>query len=86
MSDITELKARLQFRKTALEKLRAAYLALVDGGVKSYMIDDRQLTRLDLGILKKEIETAEKEVDSLSRLIISSAKPRKAFGIVPRDY
>lgn len=86
MSDITELKARLQFRKTALEKLRAAYLALVDGGVKSYMIDDRQLTRLDLGILKKEIETAEKEVDSLSRLINSSAKPRKAFGIVPRDY
>ncbi len=86
MSDITELKARLQFRKTALEKLRAAYLALVDGGVKSYMIDDRQLTRLDLGTLKKEIETAEKEVDSLSRLINSSVKPRKAFGIIPRDY
>lgn len=32
MADKTELKARLEFRKKALEKLRAAYLALLDGG------------------------------------------------------
>ena len=37
-----------------LEKLMAAYEALVTGGVKSYMIDDRQLTRFDLPVLKKE--------------------------------
>ena len=85
MPDLTEMKARLEFRKKALEKLRAAYLALVDGGVKSYMIDDRQLTRLDLATLKKEIETAEKEVDELTALV-ADKKPRKAFGIVPRDW
>ena len=85
MPDLTEMKARLDFRKKALEKLRAAYLALVDGGVKSYMIDDRQLTRLDLATLKKENEIAEKEVDELTALV-ADKKPRKAFGIVPRDW
>ncbi len=85
MADMTELKARLEFRKTALEKLRKAYLALVDGGVKSYMIDDRQLTRFDLPALKKEIEEAEKEVDQLTNAL-NGARPRRAFGVIPCDW
>lgn len=85
MPDRTELKARLEFRKEALKKLREAYLALVDGGVKSYTIDDRQLTRLDLAMLKKEIEDAEAEVDQLADEL-AGQKPRKAFGIIPRDW
>lgn len=85
MMDKTEIKARLEFRKKALEKLRKAYLALVDGGVKSYTIDDRQLTRLDLRSLKKEIDETEKEVDELTALL-SQKKPRKAFGVIPRDW
>lgn len=35
--DKVELRARLDFWQSALSKLRAAYLALVDGGVKSYL-------------------------------------------------
>ena len=66
-------------------KLRAAYLALVDGGVKSYVIDDRELTRFDLPDLKDEIEDAEKKVDELLAEL-NGRKPRKAFGIVPRDW
>jgi len=85
MADKVELRARLEFNKTALTKLRAAYLALVDGGVKSYTIDDRQLTRLDLSTLKREIEEKEKLVDELTNML-SGKKPRKAFGIVPRDW
>lgn len=85
MVDKTEIKARLEFRKKALEKLRAAYLALVDGRVKSYTIDDRQLTRLDLGTLKKEIKAAEEEVDELSSMV-EGRKPRKAVGIILRDW
>lgn len=85
MADNVEIRARLEFWKSALAKLRAAYLALVDGGVKSYTIDDRQLTRFDLPQLKSEIEEAEKKVDELSALL-SGRKPRKAFGIVPRDW
>ena len=37
--DKVELRARLEFRQKALSKLRKAYLALLDGGVKSYTID-----------------------------------------------
>lgn len=85
MANDVEIRARLEFWKSALSKLRAAYLALVDGGVKSYTIDDRQLTRFDLPQLKSEIEESEKKVDELSALL-SGRKPRKAFGVVPRDW
>jgi len=83
--DKTEIRARLAFRRAALEKLRAAYLALVDGGVKNYTIDDRQLTRLDLDKLKKEIRDAEDELDELEALL-AGGKRRRAFAVVPRDW
>ncbi len=78
----TEIRARLEFRQTALTKLRAAYLALVDGGVKSYTLGDRQLTRLDLDDLQSQIEKAEREIDELSALA-ESAKPRRAARVIP---
>ena len=40
----TELRARLAFWKSALEKLQEAYIALLDGGVKSYKIGNEELT------------------------------------------
>ncbi len=85
MADITEIRARLAFWKAALEKKRTAYLALIDGGVKSYTIDDRTLTRFDLDTLSKEIEAAERKVDELTAMA-QGKKPRKAFGIVPRNW
>lgn len=85
MADNMEIRARLDFWRSALSKLRAAYLALVDGGTKSYKIDDRELTRFDLPALKQEIADAEKKVDELNAQL-SGRKPRKAFGIVPRDW
>lgn len=85
MADMTEIRARLQFWKEALSKLRAAYLALVDGGVQSYTIDDRSLTRFDLPALQKEIQEVERMVDVLTAQA-SCRKPRKAFGIVPRNW
>ena len=85
MADKVELRARLDFWKKALGKLRKAYLALVDGGVKSYMIDDRQLTRFDLPALKKEIEEAERKVDELTAQL-AGGSARRAVGILPRDW
>lgn len=85
MANKTEIKVRLDFWQAALTKLRAAYLALVDGGVKSYTIDDRQLTRLDLPSLQKEIEQAEGKVDELTAQL-GGLRARKAFGILPRDW
>lgn len=85
MASAVELRARLDFWQEALKKLRAAYLALVDGGVKSYMIDDRQLTRFDLPALEKQIEEAEAKVDELDDLL-NGQRPRRAFGVIPRDW
>lgn len=85
MADITELNIRLKFWQDALVKMRAAYLALVDGGVQSYTIDDRSLTRFDLPSLLKEIQDAEKKVDELTALV-NGRKLRKTFGIVPRNW
>lgn len=85
MADMVELRARLAFRRRALEKLQEAYLALIDGGVKSYTIDDRQLTRFDLPDLKKEIEDMENEIDDLTAKTAGKA-PMRAFGIVPSDW
>ena len=85
MADISELRARREFRQAALEELRTAYLALLKGGVKSYMIDDRQLTRFDLPELKKEIEELEAEIDALDALL-NGTRPRKVFGVLPMDW
>jgi hypothetical protein len=86
VADRIELKARLDFWRTALEKKRKAYLALIDGGVKSYTIDnDRSLTRFDIDKLSSEITEAERRVDELEAML-RGGKPRKAFGIVPRNF
>lgn len=85
MADKTELKARLEFRKDALTELRKAYIALVEGRVQSYTIDDRTLTRLNLVSLKKEIEKLENEIDQLESMLKGHGA-RKAFGIVPHDW
>ena len=82
---VTEIKARINFRTKALDKLYEAYLALVDGGVKSYTIDDRTLTRFDINGLKDEIDAIEKELEELNALL-EGKRPRKAFGIIPRDW
>ncbi|WP_051643188.1 hypothetical protein [Agathobaculum desmolans] len=85
MVDKEDLKIRLNFWRSAVEKLRAAYMALASGGVKSYTIDDRQLTRYDLLALKDEIADAEKRIDELSAQL-AGQRPRRAFAVVPREW
>lgn len=84
MTDKTEIRARLEFRKSALTALRQAYLALLDGGVKSYTLENRQLTFLDLPSLRKAIEETEREVDELEALL-EGRKSRRSFAVIPRD-
>jgi hypothetical protein len=81
---MTETKSRLAFRRAALDKLRTAYLALLDGGVKSYKIDDRELTKLDLDKLYNEITAMERQVDELEA-VLNGGAGRKAFGVIIRD-
>lgn len=79
------IQKRLTFWENTLESLMKAYEALVSGGVKSYMIEDRQLTRFDLPVLMEEIENAEQKIDALTNQL-NGQRPRKAFGIVPMDW
>ena len=85
MADKTELRARQEFWREALRRLRKAYLALLDGGVKQYAIDGRTLTRFDLPELQRELEDAQAKVDELEAQL-AGQKPRKAFGVIPRDW
>jgi hypothetical protein len=79
------IQEMLEYWRTTLRKLMDAYLALAEGQVKSYEIDDRSLTRLDLPSLKKAINDAEGKVAQYENLL-AGHKPRKAFAVVPRDW
>lgn len=81
----SELKARLEFRRTALISARAAYLALLEGQVQSYTIGTRNLTKFDIPELWETITELEKEVDELEAAV-SGKKRRKAVGVIPRDW
>lgn len=85
MKSRDDIRIRLEYHKTLLDKLRTAYVKLLEGGVKSYTIDDRSLTRFDLDKLKDEIADEENTVDELTALL-NGLKPRRAFGVLPRDW
>lgn len=78
------LKRRLSIKENHLEKLYVAYEALLDGGVQSYAIGSRNLTKLNLPELYEEIRQLEKEVDALTCLT-SGGAARRAIRVIPRD-
>lgn len=82
----TTLEERKTFRMQALESARAAYIALLSGGVQSYAIGSRNLTRLDLGTLSKEITALEKEISTIDSQLNGNGRARRAVGVVPRDW
>ena len=85
MADKTIIRERLTYWKGVYEKLQTAYLALVEGGVKSYTIEDRSVTKFDAPNLLKEMEQIEQKIDELTAAL-EGKRPRKAFGIIPRDW
>jgi hypothetical protein len=76
---------RIEYYQGILEKLYAAYDALISGGVQSYTIDDRTLTRLDLKALGEQIEEYERKLDELEAML-DGGKSRKAVAVVPHDW
>nr|MBQ4453221.1 hypothetical protein [Clostridia bacterium] len=79
------IQKRLEFWEAQLEKLMDAYTKLIEGEVKSYEIDDRKLTKFDIPSLRKAIDEAEEKVD-LYESLLAGTRPRKAFGVLPRDW
>ena len=84
MASVTVLKARLAVAKEQLDEANKAYTELLKGGVKSYTIGSRTLTKFDLNYLEDTIAKLERKVDELENQI-AGRKPRKAVGVVPRD-
>lgn len=80
-----EIRVDLDFHKSAKEKLQAAYLAIADGGVQSYSIGSRSLTKHDLEKIRTEIAGHDKAIAELSAEL-NGKRRRRAVGIVPRDW
>ena len=84
---MTREQARIlyEYYDKLIGRLMDAKLALIDGGVKSYTIDDRSLTRFDIDVLTTEIDDAVRKRDEYAA-IMNGKSVRKAVGIVPRDF
>lgn len=80
-----EAQALYDYYDRLITKLTEAKLALVDGGVKSYTVEGRSLTRFDIDKLGAEIDEAVRQRAEYAA-ILSGKAPRKKFGIVPRDW
>lgn len=85
MTSKTVIQERLAYWQGVYLKLQQAYVALIEGGVQSYTIDDRTLHRFDLPELKEQMEDAEQKIDELTSLL-NGGKRRRAFAILPRDW
>lgn len=80
-----ELQVDLEFHKTAKGKLQEAYIAIASGGVQSYSLGSRSLTKHDLTKIREEIAEHDKAIGELQSLL-SGQRRRKAVGIVMRDW
>lgn len=74
---ITKKKERLELYYKAEETILS--------GAQSYSLGTRSLTRGNLADIRVMIEELEKEISELE-VIAAGRRPRKAFGVVPRDY
>ena len=83
--DKATIQDRLKYWREQLGKLMDAYTKLISGGVKSYQIDDRSLTRFDIPSIRKAIDDAEERVAEYEALLEGQGT-RKAYAVVPRDY
>ncbi len=80
-----EAQALYDYYDRLITKLTEAKLALIDGGVKSYTVEGRSLTRFDIDKLGAEIDEAVRRRAEYAAILEGRA-PRKKFGVVPRDW
>lgn len=76
-----DAKNMVEYYTALITELTKAKLQLVQGGVKSYTIGDRSLTRFDLDKLGKEIEDALLKKAEYEA-ILNGRRARKAFGVI----
>lgn len=79
------LKKRIEVKEKALDAAYLAYQSLMEGNVQRYVLGSRELTKLDLEKLGKEITKLENELEELESLLNGGAR-RKAVAVIPRDW
>jgi len=81
------IEAELTAKKNRLELYLKREAEMLDGGVQSYGIGSRNLARYntDLSQIRAAIKQLEDEIANLEGAL-NGQKPRKAVGVVPRDW
>lgn len=80
-------EAELAVKRRRLELYYKRETEMLDGGVQSYGIGSRNLSRYqtDLSNIRAAIKQLEDEIRALEG-VLAGQKPRKAVGVVPRDW
>ena len=82
---ITKTQAKILYEHydKMVTKLTEAQVALISGSVKSYKIDDREITRFDLDKLSEQLDAAIiKRAEYME--LMNGGKSRRAVGVIPR--
>ena len=87
MPNRAEIEEKIKTKKDRLSSYYAREKEMLNGGVQSYGVGTRNLTRYntDLSAIRKAIKELEDEIAELEGLL-NGRKPRKALGVVPRDW
>lgn len=85
--DKARIKEKLETKKARLSAYLDRETEMLTGGVQSYGIGSRNLTRYqtDLSNIRAAITELEKEIEQLENQLSGRAS-RKAIGVVPRDW
>lgn len=87
MPNRAEIEEKIKAKKERLSSYYAREKEMLNGGVQSYGVGTRNLTRYntDLSSIRNAIKELEEEIAELEGQL-HGRKPRKAFGVVPRDW
>lgn len=85
--DKARIKEKLDAKKVRLSAYLDRETEMLTGGVQSYGIGSRNLTRYqtDLANIRAAIKELEKEIEQLENQLSGRAS-RRAIGVVPRDW
>lgn len=87
MQTKASIQAELTTKRRRLELYYKREEEMLAGGVQSYGIGSRNLARYntDLGAIRAAIKELEEEIAALEGAL-DGQRPRRAFGVVPRDW
>ena len=85
--DKETIKTKIETKQARLSAYLDREAEMLTGGVQSYGIGSRNLTRYqtDLSNIRDAIKELEKEIEELQGQLSGRAR-RKAVGVVPRDW